>query len=82
MKVVFKKCHYCNIEPFVSTKIINNNGAEHFLYNGIDRIDNNKGYVLNNVVPCCKQCNFAKYIQTYDEFKNYIKRLVEYNKTL
>lgn len=24
---------------------------------GLDRIDNLKGYVLNNVVPCCKTCN-------------------------
>src|SRR3990167_8701685 len=27
---------------------------------GLDRSDNSKGYTLNNVVPCCKQCNWIK----------------------
>ena len=29
-------------------------------YNGIDRIDNEKGYFEGNVVPCCSVCNEAK----------------------
>jgi len=28
--------------------------------NGIDRVDNSKGYENGNVVGCCAQCNFAK----------------------
>jgi len=28
--------------------------------NGIDRIDNNKGYLLDNVKPCCGECNYMK----------------------
>jgi hypothetical protein len=27
---------------------------------GIDRIDSNLGYVIDNVVPCCKNCNHTK----------------------
>ena len=27
---------------------------------GIDRIDNNKGYIIENCVPCCRECNFLK----------------------
>ena len=27
---------------------------------GIDRLDNTKGYEKNNVIPCCKWCNYAK----------------------
>ena len=26
----------------------------------IDRIDNNKGHEINNVVPCCYECNVAR----------------------
>lgn len=32
--------------------------------NGIDRIDNNKGYMMENVKSCCANCNYMK--------KNYI----------
>ena len=28
--------------------------------NGIDRVDNTKGYVPDNCVPCCKTCNLMK----------------------
>ncbi len=27
---------------------------------GLDRIDNNQGYVIDNVVPCCEACNSIK----------------------
>lgn len=27
---------------------------------GLDRLDNNRGYELDNVVPCCKECNVAR----------------------
>lgn len=27
---------------------------------GLDRMDNNIGYVISNVVPCCRQCNNTK----------------------
>lgn len=27
---------------------------------GLDRLDNSKGYMLNNVVPCCKACNHIR----------------------
>ncbi len=27
---------------------------------GLDRIDNNQGYILENCVACCKNCNIAK----------------------
>lgn len=27
---------------------------------GVDRVDNAKGYVMDNVVPCCAICNSMK----------------------
>lgn len=35
---------------------------------GIDRIDSLKGYVLDNVVPCCRRCNIAKNNASFDDF--------------
>lgn len=36
--------------------------------NGIDRIDNNKGYIIDNVVACCEACNAMKSSQHPQEF--------------
>lgn len=27
---------------------------------GLDRVDNSKGYVLGNLVPCCSSCNLTR----------------------
>ena len=29
-------------------------------HNGIDRIDNNKGYFIGNINSCCATCNYLK----------------------
>lgn len=70
-----KNCYYCNSEP-ENTKIsMYNNG--HYVYNGLDRVNNNDGYNENNVLPCCKTCNFAKRGLSVGEFKLWIKRLID-----
>ena len=48
-----KPCWYCDCE--IKTL-------------GIDRIDNNRGYVLGNVLPCCKLCNWSKSNGTQEDF--------------
>lgn len=45
---------------------------------GLDRIDNNKGYTRDNVVPCCIKCNRAKYTYTEQEFLDWAYQLVKY----
>ena len=44
-----------------------------YIYNGIDRIDSDKGYKIGNVVSCCKQCNYAKGKQSQPNFIEWIK---------
>jgi hypothetical protein len=43
--------------------------------NGIDRIDNNRGYVEDNVVTCCQFCNLAKGTQHPQEFIDKMKAI-------
>ena len=43
--------------------------------NGIDRVDNTKGYEENNVVTCCIRCNKAKGTSTKSEFENWAMRI-------
>lgn len=65
-------CHYCGEPPSNHSKG-RYNGT--YRYNGLDRVDNSVGYVLNNVVPCCKRCNCAKSDQTLAEFLNWVSRV-------
>jgi hypothetical protein len=46
--------------------------------NGVDRLDNNKGYILENSVPCCIPCNEAKMDRTLEEFLNHAKKIVAF----
>lgn len=42
------------------------------IINGIDRINNEPFYKIENSVPCCPRCNFLKRDLTYEEFMQYI----------
>jgi len=44
---------------------------------GLDRKDSGDGYNMNNIVPCCTQCNRAKTIQTTDQFIEMCKKVAE-----
>jgi hypothetical protein len=47
---------------------------------GLDRINNNKGYDLDNVVPCCATCNYMKLDLTQKQFKNHIIKIYNHMK--
>lgn len=55
-------CYYCD------KSLKESNGAR------LDRIDSNKGYILQNVVPCCKRCNVAKNDMTITEYIEWLHR--------
>jgi hypothetical protein len=45
--IVSRQCYYCN-------------GMEEKGFNGIDRNDQTKGYIVDNCLPCCTMCNYVK----------------------
>lgn len=49
-------------------------------YNGIDRIDSNKGYTVNNCVPCCGWCNTMKLDHSLEEFLQHITNIYNFQK--
>jgi hypothetical protein len=69
-------CRYCGVEPQGVSKSV---ASGTYVYNGIDRVDNKIGYILDNCVPCCSPCNRAKSSQSLEGFKNWIKRLINHN---
>jgi hypothetical protein len=88
-KLSLSNCFYCNSEPLNTQPDVRYetrcNKKEKLVitdfvlkYNGIDRIDSSKGYELNNVVSCCKNCNSAKMELSIIDFKNQIKKIYEH----
>jgi len=94
--MVSLNCHYCDIAPkkysayhktdgsFRKEKSLHADWAEQqwIFANGIDRVDNSKGYSDTNCVPCCSECNHAKGTKSYGEFIKYLERITSYRKKL
>jgi hypothetical protein len=64
-----RPCHYCK------RQILSASG-------GLDRIDNSRGYHIDNVLPCCVECNKTRNdIYTVEETEVMISALLEFRKT-
>jgi hypothetical protein len=59
-----EKCFYCGSPPL--------NFIRKYIHNGVDRVDSDKGYIIGNVVPCCKRCNISKSSMTVENFKKHV----------
>lgn len=70
VNIIESNCNYCDKPPsnqFKSSILYSN-----YKYNGIDRINNDLGYIKGNVTPCCKRCNYAKNDMNIKEFKDWV----------
>ena len=76
-ELVAKNCHYCDSPPSNTKRGRGNNGV--FVYNGIDRRDNTRGYLLDNVVPCCSVCNWMKRHLSVAEFLSHVRKISNKN---
>jgi hypothetical protein len=90
LKIVMQPCYYCGetdtrnratMESYLRTRGKSLKPEEVKLYevkmNGIDRVDSLRGYVLNNMVPCCGVCNRMKNNFSNDVFMDKIKKIYE-----
>lgn len=68
-----RNCHYCGQKPNSVAHYNGTNGD--YIYNGIDRMDNNVGYTTNNCIPCCEECNRLKGSMDYQYFIDKIKKI-------
>lgn len=59
--LITKPCYFCGDSLELSTV-------------GVDRLNNDEGYISGNCVACCWQCNRSKSNQTVDEFVSFIRR--------
>lgn len=80
--LILQNCHYCGQEPSnlgrktnLNNRLIKRFNGQ-FNYNGIDRVNNDLGYSLDNVVPCCKLCNTMKFTLSKKQFLKQIQRII------
>ena len=52
-KLTSQNCVYCDKPPMQIYRT-------HYKYNGLDRLDPKRGYEVDNVAPCCGECNGIK----------------------
>ena len=82
-----QNCSYCGAAPkkfnvydeYKKTPPPNVKERANILANGIDRIDNSLGYVINNCAPCCTDCNTAKMSRSVVEFLTHAQKIVEFS---
>lgn len=64
LKLWQKDCYYCGSK----IKFI-----------GIDRVDNNIGYTVDNIVPCCSTCNRLKKTLSKKNYLEHVKRIYNHS---
>jgi 5-methylcytosine-specific restriction endonuclease McrA len=67
--LISSDCHYCGQKPSKRVAYIGD-----LTWNGVDRVDNKKGYTLDNAVACCEDCNMMKGGMGYIEFTSWLMR--------
>ncbi len=74
-ELTLQNCTYCGSEPLyrINTHTTDNHGD--YIYNGVDRVDNARGYEVDNCVTCCKLCNQMKMNLQLEEFKRHINKI-------
>jgi hypothetical protein len=60
-----KPCAYCGYNNIGQTSGLS-----------LDRIDSNKGYTSDNVLPCCGMCNIVKNVYNISELLQHLKKMI------
>jgi hypothetical protein len=76
-----KDCRYCGIKPSNIRNVATNNRSQYFndncifIYNGLDRVDNDLPHNTNNCVTACDECNSSKNKYTLSFFLNMVENI-------
>ena len=68
-ELILCDCHYCARPP---SNLKRKKVMGELWYNGIDRANNDGGYVENNSVTACADCNLSKRNKNYEEFLDWV----------
>ena len=70
IRIIQQDCYYCGEKSNQVNKV----KRSEFVYTGLDRVMNSRGYDTGNVKPCCKKCNRAKWQRNKEEFISWISK--------
>jgi hypothetical protein len=76
-------CYYCGDAPSKSVAMLHKGRSNKrslngdYIYNGIDRVDNNLGYTSLNCVACCWTCNELKKDKNKVDFLCHVEKIVK-----
>lgn len=79
-EIVVRPCHYCrgyDMRGYRTATSMSDSVFETMIIplNGVDRVDNARGYEPENCVPCCYACNRAKGSMSYGEFVEHVRKM-------
>lgn len=66
--LITQNCYYCGGQSEISGHLI-----------GIDRVDNDQGYIYDNVVSCCWICNSMKGVLDKEKFLLYVCKIINHH---
>ena len=86
-KFVVLSCEYCGRTPevrnFKNTRMSEEwQQLQDLVVNGLDRVDNSRGYEYSNVVSCCSVCNSFKSNFSKGLFLEQVKKIAKHQESL
>jgi hypothetical protein len=81
--LILSKCYYCD-GGFTNTTKENYRTKKEkrvFFHNGVDRVNNSKGYTKENSVACCSACNLMKREFSVQKWIEHMKKVLNNIKT-
>jgi hypothetical protein len=75
--LIIRNCHFCGAPPS-NTSVADSGNV--FKYNGVDRGDSKKGYIIGNCAPCCRTCNWMKKDTSVYDFIVQVRKIAKHTR--
>lgn len=79
-ELISSECLFCGAPPSTTFGHVRYNG--NIVYNGVDRLDNDFGYDVDNCVTACKECNLSKGRRSVLEFLDHATRITMHQRSV